>query len=574
MKTAIVGMSAKYAHTSLAARALAAACQKNGETGEILLLEYTVNQPGDRLLQALFEENPDVILFSCYLWNFEPICRLLPEITKLLCGVKIFLGGPQVSFHAKELLGALPIDGILIGEGEISVPALLCALRQGAPICTVPSLCYREESAIKETQPAAPVSLCSLPFCYEDIQAIAGRTIYYESSRGCPFSCAYCLSGLEKTVRYKPLEMVFSELARFLHENVRQVKLCDRTFNCDGTRALAIWRFLAEHDNGVSNFHFEIAADLITREQLVFLAGVRRGLFQFEIGVQSLNEKTLLLVNRRTDLARLFFVCRQLKKQGNIHLHLDLIAGLPGEDLKSFSRSFSGVYSLLPDALQLGFLKLLPGSDLKKRQQSLGLVCRSAPPYEVLYTSELSPGDLFLLKGVEKMVEQYYNSGAFSRSLSYLLPHFEDAFSLFLALAEYQKTHHLLDTPHSLTERCDIMARFAAQRDGVSCALLCEYILFDICHFGKPKKLPDCLLPRERGGYSRAIRAFYASRENAARYFPGRRFDPAALRAISHIEVFSFNIFAKKGEPGKADETALLFDYSCAPTRVCAVPLA
>ncbi|MCI8441450.1 MAG: DUF4080 domain-containing protein [Provencibacterium sp.] len=556
MHALIIGLNAKYTHTALAARSISAyAC---GHGCPLPFAEYCINQPYARILEELVRRQADTFLFSCYLWNWELVRRLAGDLKAVFPQARIFLGGPQVSFSAARILRGLPqADGILTGEGEHTVLLLLQALESGSALSTVPSLTWRlPDGEIRQNPLAEPLNMAGLPGCYPDLGALSGRTLYYESSRGCPFSCSYCLSGLDRTVRFKPLGQVFSELSIFLKAGVRRVKFCDRTFNCRPEHCESIWRFLIEQDNGVSCFHFEITAELLTEKQLQLLSKARKGLFQFEIGVQSTHPPTLAAIRRRTDMERLQAVCHALQKMGNIHLHLDLIAGLPLESFSRFACSFNEVYALRPDQLQLGFLKLLPGSALERDAKYYGLVCSAHPPYEVLRTALLTAEELFELKAAEEALERFHNSGAFCRSLRYALSFAEDAFHLFQGLGRFCREQEK-EGPASFHGLFTLFYRYACGLPSLDKELLRALLCYDLCRYGRPKKLPDCLQAAEKEKSAACRRAFYRN--------PGRLaaaglsgLNDAALRRDTHLECFSYDLLS----PGyEKRATALLFRY-------------
>ena len=339
MNIVLAGISAKFIHTTLAVHLLSRYAEEQYGIRS-RAAEFTINQSEDAILAALYRLSPDLLGFSCYIWNYALVRRLVPSLKKVLPGLKVFLGGPEVSFDPAAALAETGADFVLSGEGEEPFSRLCIALRDGLPLESVPSLCWREGGALRQTPPAPPLDLAKLPFAYGDLSGFDNRILYYEAQRGCPFDCQYCLSSAEKGVRFQPAGKAEAELQRFLDAKVRQVKFVDRTFNADPRFAMRIWRYLAAHDNGVTNFHFEIEGGLLTAEQLDFLRTVRPGLFQFEIGVQSANPETLRAVRRRNDFEKLAHVVRRLREGRNIHLHLDLIAGLPHEDYESFARSF------------------------------------------------------------------------------------------------------------------------------------------------------------------------------------------------------------------------------------------
>ena len=435
----------------------------------IELAEFTINHRTEEILREIYLRKPDVLLFSCYIWNIVYVRELAENCRKIMPEVPIWLGGPEVSYDAEETLRENPaVDGILCGEGEETFRLLAecCAAGQADTehLAEIPGLVFREPQGSAERRPEgraavlgeaqqtaqaaagrpirvnpqAPLpDLNSLPFPYADLTGFENRIIYYESSRGCPFSCSYCLSSIDKSVRFRDAEKVCRELQFFLNRRVPQVKFVDRTFNCRKSHAMAIWTYILEHDNGITNFHFEIEAELLDAEELELLGRMRPGLVQLEIGVQSANPKTLEAVRRKTDLDKLEKIVGQIRSGRNIHQHLDLIAGLPFEDYESFGHSFDRVFAMKPEQLQLGFLKVLKGAPMQEDARKYGLQWRFQPPYEVLSTPWLPFSDILRLKMIEEMVEIYYNSLQFGKTLEQLIPRFSSAFAFFENLAVY-----------------------------------------------------------------------------------------------------------------------------------------
>ena len=474
MKILLTAVNAKYIHTCPAVYSLyayaKAVCQPLPQIG---IAEYTINDRYGDILAGIMGAGADVIAFSTYIWNIEIIQRLIRDIRKIKGKeIQIWAGGPEASYAAEAFLKNTGADLVMLGEGEVTFSLLAertldCSFLEDIPagfgdirgIAYVQQLAG-EPSRVVQTGFSAPVDLNALPFLYEDLSALAHRILYYESSRGCPFSCAYCLSGKEHGVRYRDLQLVLKELQFFLDKKVPQVKFVDRTFNADPVRALAIWQYLASHDNGITNFHFEIEADRMTKEELDFLTRLRPGLVQMEIGVQSANPLTLKSVHRNTLLDAVEHTMAVLTPAQNINLHLDLIAGLPWEDLKSFRNSFQRVYAMRPHQLQLGFLKLLPGTELYERREEYGLVCSDAAPYEVLKTRWISFEELTLLHRISDRVEEFVNSQGFRRSLPLAEKLFPDAFSLFHALADYYRNKGYEEKRPSIQQRYSLFTDF------------------------------------------------------------------------------------------------------------------
>ena len=493
MKILLCAVNAKYIHSNLAVYSLRANAGEYRD--QIELGEYTINQYVEDILQDIYKKKPDLIAFSCYIWNIRHIRELVRELRKVLPNVPIWLGGPEASYDAKELLKKYPeVTGVLVGEGEESFYEL-CRYydEKRESLEDVKGLCFRdiqrktwiskndlarrsvarnesEETLSTETQKLVETGfafikdLSSLAFAYEDFNDFAHKIIYYESSRGCPFSCSYCLSSIDKSVRFRDLELVKKELQIFIDAKVPQVKFVDRTFNCRASHAMAIWQFLQEHDNGVTNFHFEVAADLITEEMLKLFARMRKGLIQLEIGVQSTNEDTICEIRRKMDFGKVAELVTKVKNMGNIHQHLDLIAGLPNEDYKSFGKSFDAVFALRPEQLQLGFLKVLKGSYMYENRETYGLVYRSEPPYEVLSTNWVTYDEMIRLKGIEQIVELYYNSHQYDKTLESVFEGETSAFGFFESLADdYRaKGHHMVN--HSRKEKYYILKDFLDRR--------------------------------------------------------------------------------------------------------------
>lgn len=556
MKKLLVGINAKFIHSCLAVRSLGQfAKEQYGIDCEVS--EYTINQPEDLILTEIYRKQPELLGFSCYIWNVEMIKRLAVNLKKVLPQTLILLGGPEVSFDGEKILSETPVDFVLYGEGEEAFSQLCLALEKRLPLCRVPSLIYKEDDQIKKNPPAKPLDLGKLPFVYDDLEVYENRILYYEAQRGCPFNCQYCLSSVDKGVRFQPLDKVKKELSFFLEHRVRQVKFVDRTFNANRAFAMEIWRYLYENDNGVTNFHFEIAADLFTDEMVDFLKQVRPGLFQFEIGVQSTNENTLEAIDRKGSFAHICQVVRKLQEGNNIHLHLDLIAGLPHEDFESFRNSFNDVYRLHPDQFQLGFLKLLKGSGLRYRQKEYGIVCRDTAPYEVLFTRDLPFEDMLRLKGIEELVEIYYNSNRFQKSLSYLVGLAAAPFDFFEKFrCFYEKNEHHLRS-HSKVEQYDVLYEFGIGLSGCDGEKLRWLMKFDLYSHEKAKKLPswlqeDLTLPRREEVY-----AFYRKaleEERLLREYEG--LDPKQVYKMAHLEIFPFDPWTDESA-----QTAVLFNY-------------
>ena len=474
MKVLLAAINAKYIHSNLGIYSLKTYGEKMlkewglAEQAEISLAEYTINHQMEQILQDIYKRKPDVIGFSCYIWNISYVKMILADIKKVLPDVKIWAGGPEVSYHAEAFLKEEPaVDLVMMGEGEITFAHFLKALLEGEDLKQVPGLMVRNaDGTFTDTGFRQVMDMSQIPFPYAfmDMKELEHRIIYYESSRGCPFSCAYCLSSIDKKLRFRSLDLVLPELEWFLQAKVPQVKFVDRTFNCKKSHAMAIWQYIRDHDNGITNFHFEIAADLLDKDELDLLSTMRPGLVQLEIGVQSTNEKTLEAIRRKTDIEEIREITETINSWHNIHQHLDLIAGLPWEDLESFKKSFNDVYEMEPEQLQLGFLKVLKGSYMEELIPDCDLLYSAAPPYEVLCTKWLSYGDVLELKDIEEMTEVHYNSRQFTCTLKELEKEFDTPYEMFSFMAGYYNKNHLFGISHSRIARYEILWKIIQER--------------------------------------------------------------------------------------------------------------
>lgn len=469
MKILLTAINAKYIHSNLAVYSLRAYAEKYAmlpEDCEIALGEYTINHSVSYILEGIYKEKPDVLCFSCYIWNMTYVEELMEEFHKLCPEVPIWVGGPEVSYEVDDFLSKHPeVTGVMVGEGE----KIFCRLCQHYAE-NRPAKNLRQEKQMV-LMGEEPLDMSTIPFCYDKIEDFKNRIIYYESSRGCPFSCSYCLSSVDKKLRFRDTELVKKELQFFIDKEVPQVKFVDRTFNCNHTHAMEIWRYLKAHDNGITNFHFEISADLLTEEELELIGTMRPGLIQLEIGVQSTNEATITEIHRTMKLERLKEVVQKIQKAGNIHEHLDLIAGLPYEDYDTFAKSFDEIYALKPNQLQLGFLKVLKGSYMYAHAKEYGICYRSKPPYEVLKNSWLDFDEVIRIKRVEEMLEVYYNSGQFEVTMKLLDVLFPSAFAMFQKMGDFYEKKGYFSMSHSRLRRSEILLEFieeipVLQQDG------------------------------------------------------------------------------------------------------------
>lgn len=554
MKFLLAAVNAKYIHSNLGIYSLRAyanselfACK---DKFFIELGEYTINQNIEHILEDIYKKRPDAVGFSCYIWNIETIMKLVRDLQKVLPDVKIWLGGPEVSYNAGEILEREPgIQGIMLGEGEETFTRLMEYYIKGVPkLDAVEGLAFlRDDGTLSENKRDTLLNMDKLPFSYTDLDNFEHRIIYYESSRGCPFSCSYCLSSIDKRVRLRSADLVKKELDFFLAQKVPQVKFVDRTFNCNRGHAMAIWSHILENDNGVTNFHFEISADLLSEEELQLLSRMRPGLVQLEIGVQSTNLTTIKEIRRTMDLGKLAGIVKRINHFSNIHQHLDLIAGLPHEDFDSFAASFNAVYAMEPEQLQLGFLKVLKGSYMEEMAADYGLLYRSNPPYEVLSTRWIHYGEILKLKSVEDMVEVYYNSGQFRNTLKQLVKEFPSPFSMFFQMAGYYEAKGLADLSHNRLARYEILFQFISERPDCNQEQYRDLLVYDLYLRENVKSRPA--FARDQSAYKEEVKDFFIREAQALNYLPDYKgYDSRQISKMAHIERFE-------------DGNMVLFDY-------------
>ena len=484
MKILLAACNAKYIHSNLAVYNLKSC---SGEySSRVVIKEYTINQIRDDILKDIYLEQPDVICFSCYIWNISFVRELVPDLKKILPQVEFWAGGPEVSYDAVEFLKKNPaFFGVMVGEGEETFHELAGYYIERKPenLKEIRGVAFRDETKVQDivhTGWRELMDLSKVPFAYSNLTEFKNRIIYYESSRGCPFSCSYCLSSIDKKLRFRDIELVKRELQFFIDNKVPQVKFVDRTFNCKHDHAMEIWRYITEHDNGITNFHFEISADLLRAEELALMKTMRPGLIQLEIGVQSTNPQTIKAIRRTMDFEKLKGIVEQIHSFGNIHQHLDLIAGLPYEGYDSFHKSFCDVYALRPEQFQLGFLKVLKGSHMMEMTGEYQILYKDREPYEVLSTAWLTYGEILRLKMVESMVEVYYNSGQFKHTLVFLEQYFEDPFRMYEALGRFYEKKGYSEISHSRMRRYEILMEFAGEQKEIPLEVLSDVMLLDL----------------------------------------------------------------------------------------------
>lgn len=533
MKILLVACNAKYIHSNLAVYDLQAYASDYAD--HIVLKEYTINQQKDDIMRDIYLEHPDVVCVSCYIWNLSFVKELMADLIKILPGADFWAGGPEVSYDAEKFLAEnSEFKGVMVGEGEETFKELAGYYVKKNPqdLKDMTGICYRDGDQIIHNGWRQIMDLSSIPFIYKDLSEFKNRIIYYESSRGCPFSCSYCLSSIDKKLRFRDTETVKKELQFFIDNKVPQVKFVDRTFNCKHDHAMAIWKYINEHDNGVTNFHFEISADLLREEELQEMSTMRPGLIQLEIGVQSTNPDTIKAIHRTMDFEKLKGIVDRIHSFGNIHQHLDLIAGLPYEDYDSFRHSFNDVYALKPQQLQLGFLKVLKGSHMMEMCREYGIVYKTQEPYEVLSTKWLDYDHVLKLKTVENMVEVYYNSGQFQNTLEYLENFFPDAFSIYERLGSFYMEKGYGDVSHTRMRRYEILLEFLEDVPEISMDQVKDQMVYDLYLRENLKSRPG--FARDQKPFERQVWDF-RKREKVAKN--------------AHVEVF-------------ADGTVLLFNYA------------
>ena len=533
MKILLAACNAKYIHSNLAVYDLQAYASDYAD--HIVLKEYTINQQKDDIMRDIYLEHPDVVCVSCYIWNLSFVKELMADLIKILPGADFWAGGPEVSYDAEKFLTEnSEIKGVMVGEGEETFKELAGYYVEKNPqdLKDMTGICYRDGDQIIHNGWRQIMDLSSIPFIYKDLSEFKNRIIYYESSRGCPFSCSYCLSSIDKKLRFRDTETVKKELQFFIDNKVPQVKFVDRTFNCKHDHAMAIWKYINEHDNGVTNFHFEISADLLREEELQEMSTMRPGLIQLEIGVQSTNPDTIKAIHRTMDFEKLKGIVDRIHSFGNIHQHLDLIAGLPYEDYDSFRHSFNDVYALKPQQLQLGFLKVLKGSHMMEMCKEYGIVYKTQEPYEVLSTKWLDYDHVLKLKTVENMVEVYYNSGQFQNTLEYLEKFFPDAFSIYERLGSFYMEKGYGDVSHTRMRRYEILLEFLEDVPEISIDQVKDQMVYDLYLRENLKSRPG--FARDQKPFERQVWDF-RKREKVAKN--------------AHVEVF-------------ADGTVLLFNYA------------
>lgn len=588
MKALLVALNAKYIHSNLGIYSIRAYGLHHGiAASDLEMAEYTINQRLEEILADIYRKHADLVAFSCYIWNIREILELTEALHQVAPETVIWLGGPEVSYHPEALLQEHNcLSGIMSGEGEETFLELYQAYAQGTSLQSVKGLIYRADKIIQpgitdqsigtnqsgvanqsakiiQTEPRPLLDMNDLIFPYRDIQGLEHRIIYYESSRGCPFGCSYCLSSVDRQVRLRSMQLVEEELQFFLDRRVAQVKFVDRTFNCEHEHAMAIWKYIHEHDNGVTNFHFELSADLLQEEEIEYMKAFRPGLVQLEIGVQSTNTDTMKAIHRPGDLGRIRSRVAEIHSAKNIHQHLDLIAGLPYEDYASFKHSYNDVHGMEPDQLQLGFLKVLKGSPIEQEQEKYGIVSGKQPPYEVLQTPWLPYADLLRLKQVEEMTERYYNSMQFEASRRYMEGLFPTPFDFYQSLGEYFYEHNYVKSQQSRMQNYQILLEFLEEEQKGDVEILKHFMTYDLYARENLKSRPSFAKDDSDSQWRQTEQIFYQTDSHIEKYLPGyQTYDWKQILRMTHLERFDYDVIRYLEEGGlEHKNSVLLFDY-------------
>ena len=562
MKILLVAINAKYIHSNPAVFSLKQYAKKYNDN--IYIEEYTINHSKYYILENIYKQKADVVAFSSYIWNYEYVLQIASELNKVSPGTEIWLGGPEVTYDSVKVLKDNPfISVVMKGEGEATFNELCqYMIEKNTEISKIKGITYKDGNNIVENPDRELLSMDDIPFYYDNVGAFENKIIYYEASRGCPFSCSYCLSSIERRVRFRNIDKVKTELQFFLDKKIPQVKFVDRTFNINHKFTKEIWNYILENDNGITNFHFEVSADLLDEEELNIIEKMRPGLIQLEIGVQSTNVDTISEINRTMDFEKLAGIVKRIKKSDNVHQHLDLIAGLPYEDFNSFKKSYNDVYELGPQQLQLGFLKVLKGSKMHSKCEEYGIKYQGLPPYEVLCTQELTFDEILQIKLVEEMTEVYYNSGQFNKTLILLKEAFETPFDMFLELGRYYEDRGLRGISHSRIRRYEILRDFILENDNKNLNVYDELMLFDLYSRENLKARPEWIKEIDIRDY---VREFFATEEVYRKFLPDYSdYSSKQVMRMVHMEAFTndYTLWTNKPMPIESEKKYIvLFDY-------------
>ena len=562
MKILLVAINAKYIHSNPAVFSLKQYAKKYNDN--IYIEEYTINHSKYYILENIYKQKADVVAFSSYIWNYEYVLQIASELNKVSPGTEIWLGGPEVTYDSVKVLKDNPfISVVMKGEGEATFNELCqYMIEKNTEISKIKGITYKDGNNIVENPDRELLSMDDIPFYYDNVGAFENKIIYYEASRGCPFSCSYCLSSIERRVRFRNIDKVKTELQFFLDKKIPQVKFVDRTFNLNHKFTTELWNYILENDNGITNFHFEVSADLLDEEELNIIEKMRPGLIQLEIGVQSTNVDTISEINRTMDFEKLAGIVKRIKKSDNVHQHLDLIAGLPYEDFNSFKKSYNDVYELGPQQLQLGFLKVLKGSKMHSKCEEYGIKYQGLPPYEVLCTQELTFDEILQIKLVEEMTEVYYNSGQFNKTLILLKEAFETPFDMFLELGRYYEDRGLRGISHSRIRRYEILRDFILENDNKNLNIYDELMLFDLYSRENLKARPEWIKEIDIRDY---VREFFATEEVYRKFLPDYSdYSSKQVMRMVHMEAFTndYTLWTNKPMPIESEKKYIvLFDY-------------
>lgn len=570
MKILLTTLNSKFIHTNLAIRYLNQMV-KDIEDIDVDIREYTINNELDFILKDIYANNYDVILFSTYIWNVNDIVKICNNLKKVNKNVKIALGGPEVTYDSEESMKKYDfVDYILYGEGELVFRDFVKSLKGDIEIKDVNGIVYRNNGDIVKNKPMKDIeNLDIIPSPYVDLNKAEyeNRIVYYETSRGCPFNCQYCLSSTLQGLRYFSIDRVKSDLKALIDARVSQIKFIDRTFNANKKFAMEIMQFLMENDNDYTTYHFEVTAHLLTEDMLEFLKECKEGLFQFEIGVQTTNEKVLEAVGRRDDFSKLSYVVQKIASYRNIHQHLDLIAGLPYENYNSFENSFNDVFNLGIEHLQLGFLKMIKGTGIRNNADEHEFRYKDYPPYEVLYNKYITYNEILKLKDIEEILERYFNSKNFVLSMRYIIHNYykESPFKFFEDFATYFDKNGYFNMSQGKNQLYKILLDFYTEKINKNIELFTEIIKYDYISLGKTSNVPGFMSKIEVEDFKNRCHLFLQNEENILKYIP--RFENTPAKQIIkhvHFEPFKYDILKLK-ENIKADldkkESIVLFVY-------------
>ncbi|MCY6959031.1 B12-binding domain-containing radical SAM protein [Clostridium brassicae] len=503
MKVTVVGINAKFIHSNLAVRYLKAYTKDLDY--QCSIREFSINDRIERVVEELIKEESDIIAFSCYIWNIEFIKAVANIIKIINKDIEIIYGGPEVSFNGKDFLENNPGEYLIEGEGENTFRELILYKLEfkkdsnrekgsnlGVLLKGIKGLYYKERNKVYYGGIRPNMDINDVVFSYTKEEELDNKIVYYEASRGCPFGCKYCLSSVDRKVRFRDIEKVKSELKFLIDKKVRLIKFVDRTFNCKESFAMDIWKFIIEQ-NTETKFHFEISADLLTEDEINLLSKAPKGRIQFEVGVQTTNNEILKNIDRHVNFSKIKEKVEEVKKLKNISQHLDLIAGLPGEDFQSFKNSFNNIYIMEPEEIQLGFLKILKGSPMSKEASKWGMKYSPYPPYEILKTNKISYLELIELKKVEAVVDKYYNSGKFSTILKYFIPKFSTPFDFYYSLGMFFQEKGYFDRNISASDYYNVFLEFNCEKLKENNFILRELIKYDYLMFNKKRGIPSFL---------------------------------------------------------------------------------